>query len=476
MQKQINLVFIYLTILVFLFLLIPGIFQEGLFMDGLIYSTTGNNMARSVGSFWNPSFTRTIINNFDGHPPLAIYLQSIFFKVMGDGYFVEKIYSFITACITALLIISAWFFLQKKEETKQLYWLPVLLWITIPVSFWAYQNNMLENTLGIFTLGAFLTSLYSINSNGITKYCLLVLSSALMVLGFLSKGFPAFFPLAVFIIHWTVYRRYSFIRMLTNTLVVLFSTALIFLIIFWNDGAATFLIKYLNEQVIESIKGNKIVDPRYFIIVRLFRELMAPFLLFLLILSTCFLIKKEKKIFSHSKEQLQNFSFLFLTGLSASLPIAISPKQMGFYLLPALPLFVLAIAVLIAPLILAFCSKKINSLSSNVISVTFCIGLLSVFSLAYFKSNNPIRDKELIKDVKTLGSYLGKDITIDAELPLRTNWPLVGYLQRYYYINIDLGNEFKNEFMIVSKNSGAETTGYALVKELKELALYKKVS
>ena len=33
---------------------------------------------------------------FYEHPPLAIYFQSLFFKLFGQGYGVERFYSFIT--------------------------------------------------------------------------------------------------------------------------------------------------------------------------------------------------------------------------------------------------------------------------------------------------------------------------------------------------------------------------------------------
>ena len=476
MHKQINLIFKYLTLLIFLFLLIPNIFQEGLFIDGLIYSTTGNNLARGIGSFWNPSFTKTIIRNFEGHPPLALYLQSFFFKALGVGYFVEKIYSFITAVITGLLIIVTWGFFHSGKEAKKLYWLPVLLWITIPVSFWAYQNNMLENTLGIFTLGACLVSLLSLKKEGFLKYCLLFLSAVFIVLGFLTKGFPAFFPLAIFGIHYIIFREKSLLDTFMSTGIVLLSIAIMLLFIFQDDQARKFIFEYINIQVIDSIKGNKIIDPRYFVITRLFRELLGPFLLLLIIFGVAFLKKKKNIFLLYKKEDWQLFLFLFLIGLSASLPIVISPKQMGFYLLPSLSFFVLAISVLITPLIIDFCTRKINVQTFQTVRISFFTGLITIFAWAHhINAINPIRDKELLADVKALGKHLNKEITINIDEQLFINWSLIGYLQRYYYINVEAVKISKHKFMLKPKNSSFDNTGYQLELELKTLLLYKKV-
>ena len=475
MDKQTSIIFKYLTILVFLFLLIPNIFQEGLFIDGLIYSTTGNNLARGVGSFWNPSFTKTIISNFEGHPPLALYLQSFFFKVLGDGYFVEKIYSFITAVITALLIIVTWGRLYSGKENKKLYWLPVLLWITIPVSFWAYQNNMLENTLGILTLGACLTSLLSLKKGGLLKWNLLFLSALFMVLGFLTKGFPAFFPLAIYGIHYVVYRQKPLLNVLIHTGVVFLSIALILLLIFQDDTARNFIFEYINIQVIDSIKGNKMIDPRYFVIIRLFRELLAPFLLLLFVFCLTFMLKNKEKVFLlYKKEDVKLFLFLFLIGLSASLPIIISSKQMGFYLLPGLPFFVLAISVLITPLISDFCTRKINVQTYQTIRVSFFAGLILILAWAHINSVNPVRDKELIAEVKALGRHIDKGTTINLDEQLFSNWPLIGYLQRYYYINAEGLKISQNKFLLIPKNSSFDSKDYVLELELNTLLLYKK--
>ncbi|MDR1182885.1 MAG: hypothetical protein LBL13_13005, partial [Bacteroidales bacterium] len=58
-----------------LIIISPHALSDGMFMDGLIYSTIAKNMANGLCSFWEPHFTTTCHANFYEHPPLAFGLQ-----------------------------------------------------------------------------------------------------------------------------------------------------------------------------------------------------------------------------------------------------------------------------------------------------------------------------------------------------------------------------------------------------------------
>ena len=83
-------------------------------------------------------------------------LDTIFiFKIFGSSMYVERFYTFLTMCISAVLINGLWRNIYKtNKEIMHLGWLPVVLWITIPVCFWSFSNNMLENTMGVFILAS----------------------------------------------------------------------------------------------------------------------------------------------------------------------------------------------------------------------------------------------------------------------------------------------------------------------------------
>ena len=122
------------------------IFSNGMFLDGLIYSTVSRNMADGLGTFWNPHFTSTLLSDFHEHPPLAFGIQSIFFTILGESRYVDKLYSVITVVISGYVILKIWKTLGYKNG-----WFPMLIWLVTPTVFWASYNNLLENTLTIFT-------------------------------------------------------------------------------------------------------------------------------------------------------------------------------------------------------------------------------------------------------------------------------------------------------------------------------------
>ena len=151
------------TLAIFIGLIIPLLVQDGMFMDGVLYTAVAKNQAEGFGSFWYPIFADTWnkhgVHTFHEHPPLVFGIQSLFFKIFGTSIYVERFYSLLSAIITAWLIHINWKALfQNQKHLIKFSWLPILFWIIIPICFWSFQNNMQENTMGIFTLCLLYTS------------------------------------------------------------------------------------------------------------------------------------------------------------------------------------------------------------------------------------------------------------------------------------------------------------------------------
>src|SRR5690349_12292063 len=167
-------------------LILPTLLQDGMFMDGLLYACVSKNLADGLGSFWFPHYSKTLHPFFDQQPPLGFGIQAVFFKLFGDSIYVERGYCFLTALVNASLIAVLWRIVFKNEhEIRQVSWLPVFLWITIPVCFWAYSNGVMENTMSIFDLLAviFIVRFFQIKSPG-----LIILSGICIFLASLTKG------------------------------------------------------------------------------------------------------------------------------------------------------------------------------------------------------------------------------------------------------------------------------------------------
>ena len=182
----------------FLIIVSKDLLSNGMFLDGLIYSTVSKNLADGIGTFWNPHFTATFLSEFHEHPPLAFEIQSMFYRLLGESRYIDKLYSLLTVIIVGYVILRIWKSIGYKNG-----WIPLFIWILTPTVFWASYNNLLENTLTIFiSLSVLFYLIYQKNSN----YFFIILAGMILSLGFLTKGFVAFFPWTFPVLYWLFFR------------------------------------------------------------------------------------------------------------------------------------------------------------------------------------------------------------------------------------------------------------------------------
>src|SRR6056297_2471132 len=107
----------------------------GMFMDGTIYAAISRNLADGLGSPWALHFSEGLFPVFREHPPLVFWIQSLFFRVLGDSYLTERVYDLVVVLTTAGLIIALWRRLTAGRGLDSLaayWWLPLLLWWSCP--------------------------------------------------------------------------------------------------------------------------------------------------------------------------------------------------------------------------------------------------------------------------------------------------------------------------------------------------------
>ncbi|MBU0766098.1 MAG: glycosyltransferase family 39 protein, partial [Bacteroidetes bacterium] len=268
-------------------------------MDGLMYACVSKNLANGIGTFWFPKFSELGFagnTTFHEHPPLVFGIQAMFFKILGNSIYVERLYSFMTACITAYLITRLWKLLTNDEQkVQELIWLPVLFWIIIPVSFWSYQNNVQENTMGIFTLLAVYYSLKGLYSTQ-GSFFYLLFSGFFIFLASFSKGVPGLFPIAVIGLYWLISRNIPFSKMLLYTAILIFTPVVIYLLLLINSEAFESLSIYVTKRLLGRIESAPTVDYRFYIVQRLFMELL-PVLAITFIMLIIYKLKSIKKKF-----------------------------------------------------------------------------------------------------------------------------------------------------------------------------------
>ena len=121
-------------------LTVPILIQDGMFMDGVLYASISKNLANGFGSFWFPQLSLENISPqsaFHDHPPLGFWIESLFFRILGNSMYTERVYTFVTMVISGCLIS----FISKMMNKNNTVWLTVILWILIPICFWSYANN-----------------------------------------------------------------------------------------------------------------------------------------------------------------------------------------------------------------------------------------------------------------------------------------------------------------------------------------------
>ena len=68
----------------FILLVLMPLMRQGMFLDGVTYAAIAKNLSLNHGSIWQPFYSETCFPVFYEHPPLAIYLESLFFRVLGQ--------------------------------------------------------------------------------------------------------------------------------------------------------------------------------------------------------------------------------------------------------------------------------------------------------------------------------------------------------------------------------------------------------
>jgi 4-amino-4-deoxy-L-arabinose transferase-like glycosyltransferase len=433
---------------VYLMIVFKDIFSNGMFLDGLIYSTVSRNMAEGLGTFWNPHFTSTLLSDSHEHPPLAFGIQSIFFTILGQSRYVDRLYSVLTVVISGYIILNIWKTLGNKNG-----WFPLLIWLVTPTVFWASYNNLLENTLTIFTSLSILFYLKNINGK---KPGFLILSGFMLSLGFLTKGFVAFFPWTFPFLLWLFLNDKSFGRMVTDSiLIVFFTVSPIILLILLFPTAAISLHNYVDNQVINSIKNIVTVNSRFDILIRLINELAPVVCLSVLILIHGRIRKSKVVIEKKNLKQAMAFAALGLTGV---LPIMISMKQSGFYILPTYPFFSIAAGILMYPYISSVLSK-IDYESKGFIFFKwigygiFILGM--IMSILY--SDHYSRDKNLIKDTYAVSDSIPGGITININPDMYEEWSLHGYFARFGNISLDPDLSNKRDYLLIRNEEYSDT-------------------
>ena len=453
MSDKKNTWFILFTITVFIGLVVPVLISDGMFMDGILYATVSKNLANGYGSFWFPKFSETWLvqgrNTFHEHPPLVFGIQSLFFRILGNSMYVERFYSFLTSCLMLLLILLNWnLIFRENENIKKLGWLPIFFWIITPECFWGARNNVMENTMGLFTL---LASYFVLKGLWAKSRILLNMTIAgiFIFLATFSKGAPGLFPLVTVVVYWLVHRDIPIMKIILYSLVLLVIPVIIYGLLILNNSARTSFSFYFFERLLNRVETAPTVVNRFHVIRRLSEELLPV----IGVTGIVMLFLKQKGIrILESKGHIKAALTFLIMGVMGSFPLMLTMVQKGFYLLPSFPFFALGFATCVAPGISKWMVRvNADDIFYKIFSKVTTVLLLGVIVYSVSQIGEASRHTKMLHDVYAMGNIIGKPATVTiSQTQYVSNWYLQCYFMRYF--NISMGYKEKYPYLIVNKN------------------------
>ena len=415
------------------------LFAEGMFLDGVFYACVSRNMACGMGDFWNPYYTETIGSVFHSHLPLAFGLEAGMFKVFGDHFFIERLYSLLMFLLSGLMIVLVW---KRTTNNVRWAWLPLLYWIAMPLVSWSVNNNMLENTMTVFVLLSVYLMVVGYQENH--KIWLFV-SGITLFAAFLSKGVTGLFPLVFPLTYCIFDEKRRWYQGIVDVLLLLVTLAVLAgLLVLVFPQSLVYLKDYINLQLVGGAMQEVTVSSRFFIVFRWLQEMIGPVVIIALLIVVHRIVFKSKvKVFEFPPDKRRFFVFL-ITGLTGVLPIMVSMKQSGYYMVAALPFFALAMGHASIGMVNSIQGDmKPNKTRRIIVNVLLCVVVGIGVLMTCFGMNRYCRDGALLKDVKEVLATTADEQALGIAKADYQQWAWHAYFMRYGKVSLDDRNPHK---------------------------------
>jgi hypothetical protein len=419
-----------------------------MFLDGITYASIARNLAQGRGCFWAPHYTATIYPAFHEHPPLAFWLQSQWFRVLGDHWFVERAYSATAAVLIACFIVIIWRAVHRTADSRDHDWLPVALWMAAPVVSWSIVGNLLETTVAVFVTAAVAALILTTGGPVPTALAGGILSGLCVVGAALSKGPVGLFPLAaapIFAMMPGPRRRSLGYGGTAQWTTVLVCGALLFAM----PASRESLSAYLHEQVVTALTGRREVSSGPLtIVVALFQGVCLP----MAIVAAAIVVAARRWTKPASTERSIAIAFMLL-GLSGTLPILVSPKQTGHYLMPAVPFYAISVSAVVSATVGDIFGRRVGRRSA--LTVRTAAGTLAIGTMVAAALPSLEREPGRLAELDRLAPVAPRGITAGICAATNGDWGLHAWFQRRFQMSLDATQPLSHEWFLRTASDGA---------------------
>ncbi|MFC5410777.1 ArnT family glycosyltransferase [Larkinella bovis] len=431
------------------FLVFRRLLREGMWADGMTYAAISRNMALGKGSLWSPVFSSSFwlpynrTETFYEHPPLLFYLQSWFFRLLGDTYVTERVYCLLVLVLIIVLMVQLWWQLvPERHPLHRWEWFPVLLLFTCRLTEWTYGQNYLDATMSLFCL---LAVKYTIEGwqNPKRWFRTGAIAGVSLLAAFLSKGPVSLHVLAVPGLFGLLFvRPIQLAPAVRWTLFLTGGFGVLLALLLLHEPARLFLQHYFNQQVWAALHNKRelISHTSGFFgrtyIVKIVLINVAPSLLLMAVLWGINRLGTQSRGMVHPLSGMSRFYIAL--GLAATLPIMATTKQFDYYAVPALPYLALGLAAWIGPQLL----KVVSTLSLSKRSVRFitALGVLACLLTGVYGiriAGTPYHSyAAILADVQKIGTVVPTDSKIGVCPDMMASALLHCYIQRYHRLEM----------------------------------------
>ncbi len=454
------------TCALFAALVVPALFMDGMFMDGVFYSSISRNFAEGDGSLWNMKYSDTYFPVMHEQPPLMFVLQGFFFKILGDSIFTERIYCVVAGIANTIALLQCWNIITGATEKKQsTSWLPLLLWVIMPVTFYAFINNLEECTMTFFVLMAFRSILKAILVSP-EKNIHWILAGVWILAAGLTKGVQGMFLLSAPFWCWIVLQNGTFKEFMKRSVLVALVPVL-FAVIAWltpviHDSFAA----YFSSRFGKTFDGVTANSSNHF---HILFELLIDTLPTMGVMFIFFIVgRKTDGLISQLKKNTRLILFILACGFSGILPLMVTLEQRGFYLVTALPILAIACALTIQPAAVRltnyFSAKPVRRIILTGFGTLILAGTI-VATILF--AGKPKRDAENIAALHEIAAITGERQIVGCDPSIESDWPFMCYGQRYHKFSfVNLGDPRPTWFILRKGGSPPPNTAQISLNSL----------